>query len=124
MEEEKKGVFVSFAGEDVRQRNLLKEHPLLNDPAFEFLDFPVKDPRSNDWKDRVHLRVRQCRGVIVLVSKHTLASSGQRWEINCAKTEKKEILAVWAYANDRTFLPGVATILWSWDTIRSFIDTL
>jgi hypothetical protein len=121
---EKKSVFVSFAPRDVRQRNLLKDHPLMTDPAFEFIDFPIKDNSKRDWQDRVLMGVRRARGVIVLVSANTLTSSGQKWEITCAKTEKKNMLAVWSYVNDKTVLPGLLPIDWSWDSIRTFIDGL
>ena len=122
--DEKKKIFVSFAKEDTRQRNMLKEHPLMVAPHFELVDFAVKEVQSNDWKDRVLLAMRRCRGVIVLVSERTLVSGGQRWELSCAKAEKKPIYAVWAYLNDRTPLPGIAVVPWSWDELRGFIDTL
>jgi len=122
--EDKKSVFISFAKQDMRQRNSLKDHPLLNVPLFEFVDFPVKDPASNDWKDRVQVRIRRSSGVIILISKNSIDSTGQKWEISCAKTEKKEILGVWAYNNDRTHVPGIVPIVWEWGSIRSFIDSL
>ena len=124
MDDDRKSVFVSFAKKDTRQRNLLKEHPLLNSPAYDLVDFSVKDARNAGWRDRVQLSVRRSSGVIVLVSENSLESLGQKWEIGCARSEKKEILGVWAYSNDRTQLPGVITIPWSWDSIKSFIDSL
>jgi quercetin dioxygenase-like cupin family protein len=38
------------------------------------------------------------------VSKNSLTSSGQKWELSCAREEKKKILGVWAYKDDRTDL--------------------
>jgi hypothetical protein len=60
--------------------------------------------------------------VIVLVSKNSLNSDGQKWEISCAKEEKKPILGIWAYSADRTILTGVSTVVWSWKSISDFID--
>ena len=49
--------------------------------------------------------------------------SGEKWEIACAKDEKK-LLGIWAYKDDRTNLEGVHTVVWTWDAIRKFIDSL
>ncbi|WP_353848683.1 TIR domain-containing protein [Cellulomonas sp.] len=69
-------------------------------------------------------RIRRSHGVIVLVSKNSLTSSGQKWEIQCAKEERKPIRGIWAYTNDRTELSGVATFTWSDTNIANFIDSL
>lgn len=50
-----------------------------------------------DWKERVRTRIRRSDGVIALVSKNSLTSSGQKWELSCAKEEKKKVLGIWAY---------------------------
>lgn len=84
----------------------------------------VKEPYDSNWKDRVLTRIRRSDGVIVLVSKNSLKSSGQKWEIDCAKEEKKRIRGIWAYINDRTDLDGVTTVAWNDDNISGFIDSL
>ena len=121
---EKKSVFVSFAEEDVRQRNALKDHPLLKTASFAFVDFAIKDANNHHWKDRVQLAIRRSHGVIVLVSESSLESSGQKWEISCAKAEKRKTYAAWAYSNDRTRIRGLSTLVWSWEGIRAFVDSL
>jgi hypothetical protein len=62
--------------------------------------------------------------VIVLVSKTSKASDGQKWEIACAKEEKKKIRGIYAYTTDRTELDGVTTYPWSDANITNFIDSL
>ncbi|MBJ6110431.1 TIR domain-containing protein [Hymenobacter sp. BT523] len=119
---DKKVIFVAFAIEDVRQRDFLKGHTNLAHCPFEYIDMSVKEAYDKDWKDRVRTRIRRSHGVIVLVSKDSLTSTGQKWEIECAKEEGKPILGIWVYTNDRTFLAGVSTKEWTWDTIGSFID--
>ena len=84
----------------------------------------VKEPYDSDWKERVRTRIKRSDGVIALVSKNSLTSSGQKWEIQCAKEEKKKVLGIWAYKDDRTNLPGVNTVVWKWDSIKDFIDSL
>ena len=121
---DKKVVFVAFAIEDERQRDLFKGQSLSTDSPFEYVDMSVKEPYDSKWKERVRTRIRRSDGVIALVSKNSLTSSGQKWEIACAKEEKKKLLGVWAYKKDRTNLKGVRTAAWTWDAISKFIDTL
>lgn len=121
---EKKIVFVAFAIEDERQRDFLKGQSLHPRESFEFIDMSVKQAYDNEWKDRVRTRIRRSHGVIVLVSKNSLTSSGQKWEIGCAKEEGKKILGIWAYKDDRTELSGVRTVVWSDASISDFIDAL
>lgn len=121
---EKKVVFIAFAIEDVSQRDLLKGQALNTASPFEYVDMSVKEPYDKDWKERVRTRIRRSDGVIALVSKNSLTSSGQKWEISCAREEKRKILSIWAYKDDRTDLPGVNTVVWSWPAIERFIDSL
>ena len=119
-----KVVFIAFAIEDERQRDFLKGQSLGPRSPYEFIDMSVKEPYDKDWKDRVRTRIRRSHGVIVLVSKNSLTSSGQKWEIQCAKDEAKKIRGIWAYTNDRTDVPGVPTYTWSDKNITDFIDSL
>lgn len=121
---DKKVVFVAFAIEDERQRDFLKGQSLHPRAPFEFIDMSVKEPYDSSWKERVRTRIRRSHGVIVLVSKNSLTSSGQKWEVQCAKEEGKKIRGIWAYKDDRTQLTGVTTVAWSDENISSFIDSL
>jgi hypothetical protein len=120
----KKIVFVAFAIEDKRQRDFLKGQSLNTSSPFEYIDMSVKEAYDSNWKARVRTRIRRSDGVIALVSKNSLTSSGQKWEIACAKEEKKKVLGIWAYTDDRTNLPGVRTVVWTWVAIEKFIDSL
>lgn len=120
----KKVLFIAFAIEDERQRDFLKGQSLHPRAPFEFIDMSVKEPYSSEWKERVRTRIRRSDGVIILVSKNSLSSSGQKWEIECAKEEKKPILGIWAYSTDRTNIVGVNTQVWSDSNISSFIDRI
>ena len=121
---DKKVVFVAFAIEDERQRDFLKGQSLNTASPFEYIDMSVKEEYTSEWKERVRTRIRRSDGVIALVSKNSLTSSGQKWEISCAKEEGKKVLGIWAYKDDRTILPGVSTVPWTWDGIKNFIDSL
>src|SRR6202795_4280995 len=113
-------VFIAFAIEDERQRDLLKGQTLHPRAPYEFIDMSVKEPYDKDWKDRVRTRIKRSDGVIVLVSKNSLTWSGQKWEIQCTKEEKKPLRGIWAYSDDRTDLAGVPTYTWSDKNISDF----
>lgn len=119
-----KTIFIAFAIEDERQRDFLKGQSLSSRAPYEFVDMSVKEPYDSGWKDKVRTRIRRSDGVIVLVSKNSLTSTGQEWEIECAKEESKKIRGIYAYSDDRTNLAGVATYAWSDKNISDFIDSL
>ncbi len=121
---DKKTVFIAFAIEDERQRDFLKGQSLSPRSPYEFIDMSVKEPYDKDWKDRVRTRIKRSHGVIVLVSKNSLTSTGQKWEIQCAREEGKKLRGIWAYTGDRTDLAGVPTYAWSDKNISNFIDSL
>ena len=121
---DKKVLFIAFAIEDETQRNFLKGQSLHPRVPFEFIDMSVKQAYDKDWQDRVRTRIRRSDGVIVLVSNNSLTSTGQKWEIQCARNEGKKILGIWAYSDDRTNIVGVNTKVWSDANISDFIDSL
>lgn len=121
---DKKVIFVAFSMKDVKSRDLLKGQSLHTNSPFEYVDMSVKEPYDTGWKDRVRTRIKRSDGVIVLVSENSLTSEGQQWEIACAKEEKKRIMGIWIYKDDRTNIAGVATKVWTWDNIANFIDSL
>ena len=121
---DKKVIFIAFAIEDENQRNLFTGQRLHPRSPYEFTDMSVKEPYSKEWKERVRTRIKRSDGVIVLVSKNSTTSEGQKWEIACAKEEKKPIRGIYAYTNDRTTVAGVTTYTWSDENINNFIDSL
>jgi hypothetical protein len=121
---DKKVVFIAFAIEDEKQRDLLKGQSLNTKSPFEYIDMSVKNAYDSEWKEKVRTRIKRSDGVIALVSKNSLTSSGQKWEIQCAKEEGKKVRGIWAYTNDRTDLIGVNTKVWTWVNIKEFIDSL
>lgn len=121
---DQKVVFVAFAIEDELQRDLLKGQTLHPRAPYEFIDMSVKEPYDKDWKERVRTRIRRSHGIIALISKNSLTSSGQKWEIQCAKEEKKPLRGIWAYSADHTKVEGVPTYTWGDKNISEFIDSL
>lgn len=120
----KKTIFIAFAIEDEKQRDLLKGQSLNTNSSFEYVDMSVKEPYDTEWKKRVRTRIKRSDGVIALVSKDSLQSIGQMWEIDCTQEEKKKILGLWAYKDDRTNITGLNTKVWTWRNIENFINNL
>lgn len=121
---DKKTVFLAFAIEDESARDLMKGQSLNTNSPFEYIDMSVKKAYDSDWKAKVRTRIKRSDGVIALISNNSKTSSGQKWEIQCAREEGKKGLGVWCYKDDRTNIEGVRTVVWTWDAIRKFIDSL
>jgi hypothetical protein len=121
---DKKVVFVAFAIEDERIRDMIKGQSLLTNSPFDYVDMSVKEAYDEEWKKKVRTRILRSDGVLVIVSKNSLSSSGQKWEIQCAKEEKKKIRGIWAYKDDRTDLAGVNTMVWTWGNLTNWIDSI
>lgn len=120
----RKTIFVAFAMEDERQRDFLKGQSLNTRSPFEYVDMSVKEAYASAWKEKVRTRIRRSDGVIALISDNSLRSSGQKWEIHCAREEGKQVLGIWAYKDDQTNIAGVRTVSWTWRSIEDFIDSL
>lgn len=121
---DKKVVFVAFAIEDERSRDHLKGQSLNTRSPFEYIDMSVKEAYDEAWKEKVRTRIRRSDGVLALVSANSLQSSGQKWEIKCAKEENKPVRGMWIYKDDRTNIDGLKTMVWTWDNIVAWIDSL
>lgn len=120
----KKVIFVAFAIEDEHIRDFIKGQSLNTRSPFEYIDMSVKEAYDTEWKTRVRTRILRSDGVLAIVSRNSHRSSGQKWEIQCAKEERKPLRGIWAYKEDRTDLVGVNTMVWTWDNIATWIDGL
>ena len=119
-----KKLYLLLSQRRMRNRDLLRGQSLNTDSPFEYVDMSVKEPYATEWKEMVRTRIKRSDGVIALISKSSLTASGQKWEIQCAKEEKKKILGIYAYTDDRTNIEGVNTKPWTWDNIKDFINSL
>jgi len=120
-------IFIAFAKEDERIRDLIKGQSLHVDTDFEYIDMSVKKPYDSEWKDHVRSRIKGSDGVIALLSKNTPAADGELWEIKCAIEEDKPLLGLFIYKEDRTkpaVMNGQQCIVWTWDGLTNFINGL
>lgn len=122
-----KRLFISFAVEDKKYRDLLRGQSKLGDCPIEYTDYSVKEPWSSSWKTQCRQRIKGCAGVIALLSKNTKNADGARWEMKCAIEEGVPILGVHIFQDD-TYTPpelaGKKVIRWTWDGIAGFITKL
>lgn len=123
-----KKVFISFAIEDKFARDHLVHQSEDHRAPFIFYDMSVKDPWDSSWKTRCRERIKQCDGVVALLSKRTRAADGAKWEMQCAIDEEVPIIGVHIHKDDKGQIPseleGKKIINWTWDGIKSFIDGL
>ena len=124
-----KRVFISFAIEDETYRDFLIGQAKNENSPFEFVDMSVKEPWSDKWKTRCRTKIKGCNGTIALVSKNTRNADGQLWEVNCSKEEEVPVRGIYVNKDDKPVsLPkefeGVRVMNWTWDNIKSYIESL
>ena len=120
-------IFISFAIEDKRYRDLLRGQSKLGGSPIDYIDMSVKEPWDSSWKTRCRQRIKGCDGFIALLSKNVQSASGARWEIKCAIEEKIPVLGVYVFKQD-SYMPseiiGRKIIIWTWDGITNWISNL
>ena len=121
-------IFISFAAADATYRDLLKGQARNDESPFDFVDMSVKEPWDSQWKTKCQTKIKGCDGAIALLSKITWNADGARWEMNCAVREGIPIIGVHIHKDDKGAIPpelkGKKVIEWTWDGIKSFLDSL
>lgn len=123
-----KRIFIAFAIEDVAQKNLFTGQAKNDKVPYEFIDMSVKEPWEEKWKSQCRTRIKGCDGAIVLVTKQLKSAEGALWEIDCIKEEKVKLIGVYLDGtklfDTPSSLDGVKKIEWTWDGVKSFVDSL
>lgn len=122
-----KGIFVGFAVDDKKYRDLLRGQSRLGDSPINYTDMSVKEPWDSSWKTRCRQRIRGCDGFIALLSKDVMKADGARWEIKCAVEENVPVLGVHIHDGDDykpLEIQGKRVIRWTWDGIGNWINRL
>lgn len=128
-DERTKRIFISFAMEDSTYRDHLISQARNKKSPFEFMDMSVKRPwKESEWKKKCRTKIKRSDGVIVLLSKNTWHAGGARWEMKCAREEKKPIIGMHIKKNDKGAIPpelkGKRVVLWSWTNLERFINNI
>ena len=124
-----KRLFISFAVEDKWARDYLVGQAKNANSPFDFVDMSVKQPWDDQWKTNCRTKIKGCDGMVAMVSKNTAKADGQLWEIKCAKEEDIRIRGVYTTTDNRpnslpTEQSGVRVVNWTWDNVKSFLDSL
>ncbi len=122
-----KRVFVSFAIEDEKTKNLFTGQAKNENVPFDFVDMSVKEPWDEKWKTNCRTRIKGCDGVIALVSKNTKKATGELWEIDCAKEENIPIKGIFidgaSYDDKPSNMIGILCKIWTWPNVKEFLDS-
>jgi hypothetical protein len=122
-------IFISFAIEDKWAKEYLVGQAKNEKSPFEFTDMSINVPFDEKWKTQCRSRVKGCDGMIAFVSKKTATAVGAVWEVKTAKEEGVPVISVYTTTDDRpATLPaeytGVKKVAWTWDNIKSFLNSL
>lgn len=123
-----KRIFTSFAVEDRNEKVMFTGQAKNTSAPYEFVDMSVKNPWDNSWKTKCRTRIKGCDGVIVLITSNLKCADGALWEIKCATEEYIPILGVYmkgaSILDSPDALQGVAKVDWTWDNIKTFIESV
>ncbi len=120
-------VFIAFAMEDERIRDLFVGQRKLASTPFEWTDMSVKVPYDSEWKKRVQARILRSDGVVALISSSTPKAAGQLWEIECARQVGVPILGIWiedGYRIKPAAMGSAPCKEWTWSNVGNFIDNI
>lgn len=122
-----KHIFIAFASEDVRYRDLFVGQKQLKDTPFDFTDMSAKEPWDEKWKTNCRSRIKSCDGLVALLSRKTWSADGAKWKMKCAAEEGIPSLGVHIHKDDKGAIPSELngkTVEWTWDGISKFLNSL
>ena len=125
----RKRIFISFATEDIRLRDLLVGQARNDDSPFDFVDMSVKQPWDSAWKTNCRTKIKGCDGMIAIITKSTKNANGELWEIKCAEEEGIPCLGIWGYS-DAHFLAlpdeikSLRVVDWNWRNIAKWLEQI
>ncbi len=120
--------FISFDFEnDAGIRDLLVGQSKNPDSPFEIHDWSVREPFTDNWKEKVRARIRQTDVVIVLCGEHTKAAKGVDAELQMAQDERKPYFLLKGYSAKTCYAPPSAETTdklynWTWDNLKLLIQ--
>jgi hypothetical protein len=121
-------VFLVYAEEDYKFRDLLINQARNSRQAVEFADMPTKQPWVERWKGACRTRTFECDGSIIFVSKRLKQGAGVKWELECVSNAGFPLLGVFVEKCEGNAVPeelhDSPVIEWNWPEIASFIASL
>lgn len=85
-------IFISFALKDASLHDLLVEQVNNEKTPYSCVDIPVKQSWEPAWKEDCRSKVKECDGVIALITNNIVRADGQQWELHCAYEGRVPVL--------------------------------
>jgi hypothetical protein len=121
-------VFLVYAEEDYRFKDLLVNQARSAKLPVEFTDMPNKQPWVPRWKTTCRSRVFECDGAIVFISTKTKQGTGVKFELECVGEIQIPVLGVYVDKSGKSAVPeellDSRLIEWSWPEIAAFLQSL
>ncbi len=129
----KRSIFISFAGENLDEVNLLRGQAKNDNTDLEFVDRSLHQPfNSKDAeyiKRGIRERIRQSSVTVVYLTNDSAKSGWVNWEIRESKEQGKGVVAFYKGDTPPSKLPsaisefGVKPVSWSHDNLMKAIDS-
>ena len=100
-----KRAFISFHVADEAQGNLLRSQAKEGRTDLEFIDYSVKDPFDDHWRERCTERLLRSSVIIVMIGPETHTREAVLWEINKAYALGKPVIGVRIYRDQNHTIP-------------------
>lgn len=125
----RKRIFISFATEDIRLRDLLVGQARNDESPFDFVDMSVKQPWDSAWKTNCRTKIKGCDGMIAIITKSTKNANGELWEIKCAEEEGIPCLGIWGYSDEHFLalpdeIKSLRVVDWNWRNIAKWLEQI
>lgn len=116
-----KKIFISFAIEDIRLRDLLLEQAIKKAPDYYF--FSVKEPWATDWENEYKKLIEDYDGILFIVTSNTKSASGQLLEAVLANEMSIPLYGIWGDCSYEK-LYGIKIEKWNWNNIIMWLNSL
>ena len=123
-----KRAFISFDFDhDEELRNALVGQAKNPDSPFSIADWSVKEPFTENWREKVRARIRLTDLTIVICGLHTHTAKGVAAEITITREEGKPYFLLWGRPRGNCTKPDMALrsdkiYNWTWENLRKLID--
>ncbi|MEE8150572.1 MAG: hypothetical protein V3S86_03330 [Nitrosomonadaceae bacterium] len=122
-------IFISFALRDVSLRDLLVEQINNEKTPYSLVDMPVKQSWEPAWKEDCRTKIKECDGVIALITKNIVRADGQQWELRCAYDDRIPVLLLYGTSDKLSNkLPQIIDdkdiLEWTLPNIETFLGRL
>lgn len=128
----RRNVFLSFAGEDLDDVNLIRGQAKNDNIEFEFSDRSLKTPFDSDDAEYIRRgireRIKQASVTLVYLSEDSASSKWVDWEIRESQRQSKGVIGVYGGDSPPSNLPpaakefGIRTVSWKARDIAEAIE--